>query len=78
MHPIPTQPFILHDTQWYKRQTISISILYFIFTAYIPLESATLKEGNGAYKYHHQYKLPDGLQGELILIQWYYVTANSW
>jgi len=45
--------------------------------AYIPLAENTLKEANGNYKYHHRYQLPEGLQGDLILIQWYYVTANS-
>ena len=30
------------------------------------------------YIYHHRYQLPEGLKGDLILIQWYYVTANSW
>ena len=26
---------------------------------------------------HYKYKLPDGLKGDKVLIQWYYLTANS-
>lgn len=32
---------------------------------------------NGEYHFHHEFKLPDGLRGDLVLIQWYYVTGNS-
>ena len=46
--------------------------------AYIPLKETTVLEPNGEYMYHHQFKLPEGLRGELILLQWYYLTANSW
>ena len=46
--------------------------------AYIPLAENSLKEPNGNYIYHHRYQLPEGLKGEFILLQWYYVTANSW
>merc|ERR1740121_725466 len=45
--------------------------------AYIPLAENSLKEPNGNYIYKHRYKLPEGLRGDLILLQWYYVTANS-
>lgn len=44
--------------------------------AYIPLAGDTMKEGSN-YIYKHRYKLPDNLIGELVLIQWHYVTANS-
>jgi len=36
--------------------------------AYIPLTDWELK---------YQYQLPPGLSGDLVLIQWHYVTANS-
>jgi len=32
---------------------------------------------DGTYNFHHKYKLPDGLKGDLILLQWYYLTGNS-
>ena len=38
--------------------------------AYIPLSS-----GNWNYKY--RFKFPDELRGDLVLLQWHYVTANS-
>jgi len=38
--------------------------------AYIPLSS-------GNWNYSYKFKLPDGLSGDLVLIQWHYVTANS-
>ena len=37
-----------------------------------------MKLGNGNYPFHHKFKLPAGLRGDLILLQWYYLTANSW
>ena len=48
--------------------------------AYIPLaENPAIQRGsNGDYLFHHKFKLPDDLRGDLILIQWHYVTANSW
>ena len=46
--------------------------------AYIPLAERTERTEDGNYLFHHMFKLPDGLRGDLILIQWYYVTANSW
>jgi len=48
--------------------------------AYIPLSShSTVKEGSN-YLYTHRFKLPmdlTGDAGDLVLIQWHYVTANS-
>ena len=35
------------------------------------------EDGFNSMLYQYQMKLPDGLVGELILIQWYYVAANS-
>ena len=29
-------------------------------------------------KFTHKYKLPAGLEGDLVLIQWIYITANTW
>ena len=29
-------------------------------------------------QFTHKYKLPPGLEGNLVLIQWIYVTANTW
>jgi len=49
--------------------------------AYIPLSTFPgLKyESGGVYgsHYKYRYKLPDTLVGDLVLIQWYYLTANS-
>ena len=52
--------------------------------AYIPLAdhpdltNQKMKLGNGNYPFHHKFKLPAGLRGDLILLQWYCLTANSW
>lgn len=46
--------------------------------AYIPLAENTNRVSNGHYMFHHKFKLPDGLRGDLILLQWYYITGNSW
>ena len=47
--------------------------------AYIPLANYTgLRDSsNGEYNFHHKFKLPGGLRGDFILLQWYYLTANS-
>ena len=46
--------------------------------AYIPRsEYSTQKSSSNAYLFRHQFKLPDGLKGELVLLQWYYLTGNS-
>ena len=46
--------------------------------AYIPRsEYSTQKSSSNAYLFRHQFKLPEGLKGELVLIQWYYLTGNS-
>ena len=47
--------------------------------AYIPrTDFAGLTRGSdGNYPFHHLFKLPNGLHGDLILLQWYYLTANS-
>ena len=29
-------------------------------------------------QFTHKYKLPPGLEGDLVLIQWIYITANTW
>jgi len=52
--------------------------------AYIPLKkhpdlmNQMMQLGNGNYPFHHKFKLPAGLRGDLVLLQWYYLTANSW
>jgi hypothetical protein len=40
--------------------------------AYIPRQSTS-----GLGEFHYRYKLPAELTGELVLIQWYYITANT-
>ena len=46
--------------------------------AYIPRsEYSTQKSSSNAYLFRHQFKLPEGLKGELVLLQWYYLTGNS-
>lgn len=46
--------------------------------AYIPRsEYSTQKTPDNAYLFRHQFKLPDGLRGDLVLLQWYYLTGNS-
>jgi len=47
--------------------------------AYIPrTDFAGLTRGtDGNYPFHHLFKLPNGLRGDLVLLQWYYLTANS-
>ncbi|KAL7428668.1 hypothetical protein ACHAXM_001426, partial [Skeletonema potamos] len=53
--------------------------------AYIPRADAPFrlqKEYNNKlqkeiYKFSHRFRLPQGLSGDLVLIQWHYVTANS-
>ena len=46
--------------------------------AYIPpAEFCTVKSFSNAYLFRHQFKLPDGLTGDLVLLQWYYLTGNS-
>ena len=45
---------------------------------YIPrTDFSDLNEGKGGYVYRHRYKLPEGLLGDLVLLQWHYITANS-
>jgi len=39
--------------------------------AYIP------NAGVSPWTYKHRYQLPSNLEGELVIIQWYYLTANS-
>ena len=48
--------------------------------AYIPLADHPniQRSSDGNYLFHHKYRLPDDLRGDLVLIQWYYITANSW
>ena len=45
--------------------------------AYIPLSEISTQKDGGSYLYKHKYKLPSHLSGNLVLIQWHYVTANS-
>ncbi len=47
--------------------------------AYIPrTDSALIQRDNGGdYMFSHRFKLPDDLSGELVLLQWHYITANS-
>ena len=47
--------------------------------AYIPRTDypGFSRGSNGDYYFHHKFKLPEGLEGGLVLIQWYYLTANS-
>jgi len=46
--------------------------------AYIPLAShSTKKDAAGSYLYVHKYQLPQDLIGDVVIIQWHYVTANS-
>jgi len=40
--------------------------------AYLPRQTTS-----GLGEFHYRYKLPAGLLGELVLIQWYYVTGNT-
>jgi hypothetical protein len=39
-------------------------------------ETKTWTNGVGAY-YNMKFQLPDGLNGEVVLLQWYYLTANT-
>lgn len=46
--------------------------------AYIPRsDAAFIQKDNGHYKFSHRFRLPEGLSGDLVLLQWYYITANS-
>merc|ERR1712151_1298056 len=45
--------------------------------AYIPLSSHSTQKDGANYLYKHRYKLPENLSGDIVLIQWHYVTANS-
>ena len=46
--------------------------------AYIPNSShSNHKSSSGDYLYRHKYRLPSNLSGDIVLIQWHYVTANS-
>lgn len=59
----------------YNRSYPSIPIHTYPSSSLITIQ---VLEPNGEYTYHHQFKLPEGLRGDLILLQWYYLTANSW
>ena len=48
--------------------------------AYIPLKEfpgGLQYEAGGNALFRHKFRLPEGLSGDLVLIQWHYVTANS-
>lgn len=38
---------------------------------------AYLAPASADWTTHYRYRLPAGLEGDLVLLQWYYVTANS-
>ena len=40
-------------------------------------ERAYIPDSAAGYTFSYKYKLPDGLAGDLVLLQWHYVTANS-
>ena len=44
---------------------------------YIPRVEFIQKDNDGDYKFSHRFRLPTGLSGELVLLQWYYITGNS-
>jgi hypothetical protein len=48
--------------------------------AYIPrtdFARGLVRDSSGAYLMRHRFRLPVGLSGDLVLIQWHYVTGNS-
>ena len=45
--------------------------------AYIPRVEFIQKDNDGDYKFSHRFRLPAGLSGELVLLQWHYITGNS-
>ncbi|KAL3798617.1 hypothetical protein ACHAWO_014026 [Cyclotella atomus] len=48
--------------------------------AYIPRTDyvgGLVRDSSGDYVMRHKYRLPAGLSGDLVLIQWHYVTGNS-
>eukprot|EP00574_Skeletonema_japonicum_P013050 CAMPEP_0201715482 /NCGR_PEP_ID=MMETSP0593-20130828/1662_1 /ASSEMBLY_ACC=CAM_ASM_000672 /TAXON_ID=267983 /ORGANISM="Skeletonema japonicum, Strain CCMP2506" /LENGTH=407 /DNA_ID=CAMNT_0048204997 /DNA_START=66 /DNA_END=1286 /DNA_ORIENTATION=- len=47
--------------------------------AYIPRADSALiqKDNGGDYMFSHRFRLPEALSGELVLLQWHYITANS-
>ena len=60
-------------------ETISVDPLY-PERAYIPrtdLEGGLVRDSSGSYLMRHKYRLPAKLSGDLVLIQWHYVTGNS-
>jgi hypothetical protein len=40
-------------------------------------ERAYIPDAAAGNTFSYKYKLPDGLSGDLVLLQWHYVTANS-
>ncbi len=48
------------------------------FRAYLPPANPPAAEnGAGLWPYRYRYQLPQGLTGDLVLLQWHYITANS-
>jgi len=46
--------------------------------AYIPLTTFPNYEKDSlGWHHYHKYKLPDNVSGELVLLQWHWITANS-
>ena len=47
--------------------------------AYIPRTDASFIQTdlNGDYIFSHRYRLPEGLSGDLVLLQWHWITGNS-
>ena len=44
---------------------------------FLILATQLKKSSSGDYLYRHKYRLPANLSGDIVLIQWHYVTANS-
>jgi hypothetical protein len=40
-------------------------------------ERAYIPDAEAGNTFSYKYKLPDGVSGDLVLLQWHYVTANS-
>jgi hypothetical protein len=46
--------------------------------AYIPRADAPfIQKDDKGIKFSHRFRLPQGLSGDLVLIQWHYITGNS-
>jgi len=46
--------------------------------AYIPRADARfIQKDSHGYKFSHRFRLPQGLSGDLVLLQWHYITGNA-